>query len=100
MDGDSIKDTDLELDCPLCGTTMESRPIGDGEVNVCPEGHGVFMRRANLGSLVEAELPEQPLTACLLVAHVNQIEETLLELQVGRCRRRGGRRGCLVFLLH
>jgi Zn-finger nucleic acid-binding protein len=54
MDGDS-RDLEAELDCPLCGTAMESRPVGDGEVNGCPEGHGVFLRRADLGSLVEAE---------------------------------------------
>lgn len=35
---------------------MESRPLGDGEVSQCPEGHGVFLSRADLGSLVEAEL--------------------------------------------
>ena len=34
---------------------MDSRPLGDGEVNACPDGHGVFLRRADLGSLVEAE---------------------------------------------
>jgi Zn-finger nucleic acid-binding protein len=45
-----------ELACPLCGTTMDSRPVGgDAEVNLCPEGHGVFLRRADLGSLVDAE---------------------------------------------
>ena len=53
MDGDSADD--IALDCPVCGTTMDSRPLGDGEVNACPEGHGVFLRRADLGSLVEAE---------------------------------------------
>jgi Zn-finger nucleic acid-binding protein len=51
MDGD----IDAELACPVCGTTMESRPLGDGAVNACPDGHGVFLRRADLGSLVEAE---------------------------------------------
>jgi Zn-finger nucleic acid-binding protein len=54
MDGDAI-DTDAELDCPLCGTPMEARPLGDGEVSACPDGHGVFLRRADLGSLIEAE---------------------------------------------
>jgi Zn-finger nucleic acid-binding protein len=54
MDGDSADD--LVLDCPVCGATMESRPLGaDGAVNACPAGHGVFLRRADLGSLVEAE---------------------------------------------
>ena len=44
-----------ELSCPLCGTAMDSRRLGDGEVSSCPEGHGVFLRRADLGALVEAE---------------------------------------------
>jgi Zn-finger nucleic acid-binding protein len=48
-------DADAALDCPVCGKTMESRTLGDGEVNGCPDGHGVFLRRADLGSLVEAE---------------------------------------------
>jgi uncharacterized protein len=55
MDGDSRSDLDPELACPMCGATMESRPLGDGEVSACPDGHGVFLRRADLGSLVEAE---------------------------------------------
>ena len=29
---------------------------GDGEVSRCPEGHGVFLSRADLGSLIEAEI--------------------------------------------
>ena len=29
--------------------------LGSGEVNVCPEGHGVFLDRAELGNLIEAE---------------------------------------------
>jgi Zn-finger nucleic acid-binding protein len=55
MDGDTDRDNDTELACPMCGTAMESRPLGDGEVSACPDGHGVFLRRADLGSLVEAE---------------------------------------------
>ncbi len=52
MDADAAD----ELSCPVCGTPMESRPLsGDAEVNACPDGHGVFLRRADLGSLVEAE---------------------------------------------
>lgn len=43
------------LSCPKCGTDMESRPIASGEVNQCPEGHGVFLSRAELGALVESE---------------------------------------------
>ncbi len=41
--------------CPVCGTEMDSRPLGDGEVYSCSSGHGVFLRHADLGSLVEAE---------------------------------------------
>ena len=48
-------DLDAELSCPVCQTTMESRSLGDGAVHACPQGHGVFLRRADLGSLVEAE---------------------------------------------
>jgi Zn-finger nucleic acid-binding protein len=51
MDGD----VDAELACPVCEMTMESRPLGDAAVSACPDGHGVFLRRADLGSLVEAE---------------------------------------------
>ena len=36
---------------------MVARAIGgdDGEVSLCPEGHGIFLARADLGSLIEAE---------------------------------------------
>jgi Zn-finger nucleic acid-binding protein len=38
---------------------MESRRLsnvgGDAEVNSCPDGHGVFLSRADLGALIEAE---------------------------------------------
>lgn len=34
---------------------MQSRPLGEAEVNSCPAGHGVFLRRADLGSLVDSE---------------------------------------------
>ncbi|MCW2795727.1 MAG: hypothetical protein JWM79_1224 [Nocardioides sp.] len=34
---------------------MDSRSIGDAEVPACPEGHGVFLERADLGALIEAE---------------------------------------------
>jgi len=43
------------LACPVCGSEMDTRPLGDGEVYACPTGHGVFLRRADLGSLVESE---------------------------------------------
>ena len=55
MDGDAHADLDADLTCPVCQTTMEARPLGAGGVSSCPQGHGVFLRRADLGSLIEAE---------------------------------------------
>ena len=43
------------LSCPRCGTEMVSQTLGDGEVYDCPDGHGVFLARADLGSFIEAE---------------------------------------------
>jgi len=47
------------LPCPRRGTEMVTRTLGgtagDGEVGQCPDGHGVFLARADLGSLIEAE---------------------------------------------
>ena len=40
------------LNCPKCGAEMV-RP--DASSQQCPEGHGVFLERADLGSLIEAE---------------------------------------------
>jgi len=39
------------LTCPKCGAEMVRRSTS----SQCPEGHGVFLERADLGSLVEAE---------------------------------------------
>ena len=44
-----------ELSCPRCDAAMVSRPLGTGQVVQCPEGHGVFLERAELGNLIEAE---------------------------------------------
>jgi uncharacterized protein len=44
-----------DLACPVCSTTMDARPLGDAAVSTCPSGHGIFLRRADLGSLVDAE---------------------------------------------
>jgi Zn-finger nucleic acid-binding protein len=41
--------------CPRCETAMETRKLGQVTVTECPDGHGVFLDRADLGSLVEAE---------------------------------------------
>ena len=47
------------LTCPRCGAEMETRAIssslGEGAVSACPEGHGVFLARSDLGALSEAE---------------------------------------------
>ena len=41
--------------CPQCGTEMNARPLGSGHLWSCPDGHGVFLARMDLGSLVESE---------------------------------------------
>ena len=47
------------LTCPLCGAEMVTRTIaaslGEGGISQCPDGHGVFLARADLGDLIEAE---------------------------------------------
>jgi uncharacterized protein len=43
------------LNCPKCGTEMTLRMRAYSEVHQCPEGHGVFLERADLGTLIEAE---------------------------------------------
>lgn len=43
------------LTCPRCGTEMESRALADAQVSQCPDGHGIFLARADLGTLIEAE---------------------------------------------
>ena len=47
------------LTCPRCGAEMETHAIssslGEGAVSACPDGHGVFLARADLGALIEAE---------------------------------------------
>jgi Zn-finger nucleic acid-binding protein len=43
------------LTCPRCGTDMQTRPAGPATVQACPDGHGVFLARSELGQLVEAE---------------------------------------------
>ena len=52
--GSTVGDME-ELTCPRCDSPMTSRPLGTGQVSQCPEGHGVFLERADLGSLIEAE---------------------------------------------
>lgn len=43
------------LSCPRCGAEMAERRLGDAQVSQCPAGHGVFLERADLGALAEAE---------------------------------------------
>ena len=43
------------MNCPRCGTPMQERILGQATVSQCPDGHGVFLSRADLGSLVESE---------------------------------------------
>jgi UDP-N-acetylglucosamine 1-carboxyvinyltransferase len=47
--------TDEALSCPQCGSEMFARPLGSGQVHGCPQGHGVFLARMDLGSYVESE---------------------------------------------
>ncbi len=44
------------LNCPKCGVEMARRVRGLSYVSQCPDGHGVFLERAELGSLVESEI--------------------------------------------
>lgn len=41
--------------CPKCGAEMTSRRVGRAEVQQCPAGHGLFLERADLGALIDAE---------------------------------------------
>jgi Zn-finger nucleic acid-binding protein len=41
--------------CPRCDSELERRISGTGAVSICPEGHGVFLDRIELGNLVESE---------------------------------------------
>jgi uncharacterized protein len=43
------------MNCPRCNAEMTTRVVGSGEVSRCPEGHGVFLSRPELGALIEAE---------------------------------------------
>ena len=43
------------MSCPRCGNQMVERTVGTASVSQCPDGDGVFLDRADLGTLVEAE---------------------------------------------
>jgi len=44
-----------EMTCPKCQATMGSRQIGDAVVAKCTSCSGIFLERADLGALSEAE---------------------------------------------
>jgi Zn-finger nucleic acid-binding protein len=44
-----------EMNCPSCGAEMVDRVLSGIHVHQCPDGHGVFLERADLGNLIEAE---------------------------------------------
>lgn len=44
-----------ETTCPKCQSTMSPRFLGDVTVQQCSSCRGVFLDRADLGKLVEAE---------------------------------------------
>jgi Zn-finger nucleic acid-binding protein len=43
------------MTCPQCGTEMSERYLGDVTVHQCSSCQGVFLERAELAHLVEAE---------------------------------------------
>jgi hypothetical protein len=44
-----------EFACPRCGAEMVVRGAGRTNVRQCPDGHGIFLERADLGDLIDAE---------------------------------------------
>ncbi|HEX6514591.1 MAG TPA: zf-TFIIB domain-containing protein [Nocardioidaceae bacterium] len=44
-----------EMTCPKCQSTMNTRRLGDVTVAQCSSCEGIFLDRADLGTLVEAE---------------------------------------------
>jgi Zn-finger nucleic acid-binding protein len=44
-----------EMTCPKCQGTMASRQIGDAIVAKCTSCSGIFLERADVGALSEAE---------------------------------------------
>ena len=43
------------MTCPQCQSTMAARTLGDVTVHQCASCQGVFLERADLGNLIEAE---------------------------------------------
>lgn len=46
---------DAEMTCPQCRSAMAPRSLGDVTVHQCSSCQGVFLERAHLGNLIEAE---------------------------------------------
>jgi uncharacterized protein len=44
-----------EMTCPKCGSTMASRSVGGVTIGQCSSCNGIFLDRAELGTLIEAE---------------------------------------------
>ena len=44
-----------EMTCPKCGSSMSTRQLGDASVSRCTSCNGIFLDRADLACLVEAE---------------------------------------------
>lgn len=43
------------LACPVCGTEMTVKGQGRTNIRQCPAGHGIFLERADLAALIDAE---------------------------------------------
>lgn len=43
------------MTCPQCQSTMATRTVGDVTVHQCGSCSGIFLERADLGALIEAE---------------------------------------------
>jgi len=44
-----------EMICPKCQSALEPRPVGEVTVHQCASCSGIFLERADLWNLVEAE---------------------------------------------
>jgi uncharacterized protein len=43
------------MSCPKCDSAMNTRTLGDVTISQCPSCNGIFLDRADLGNLIEAE---------------------------------------------
>lgn len=55
MESELSAEAGAALDCPRCGAVLETESQGHFEVHRCPSGHGIFLERADLGALADAE---------------------------------------------